>query len=198
MVDNSHPPPLDQQFWPSSPSTSILYLPSTNLRIDVVATTKPSDITSLLIPTVPGVIVALLGLFVGHLLTRSRERREEVRDLCHSIKNEAAEAAEAAVKAWHATDPSLRKIAVADTKRKVHIIGTRLTDLKRLTSGRSWASREPARINVSAELVKFRRACTNDLTDIYDAAVVPPSGPIEISLADLTGEIDRQFRARYR
>ncbi|MBY0383256.1 MAG: hypothetical protein K2W78_15210 [Xanthobacteraceae bacterium] len=104
-------------------------------------------------PAIPGVIVALLGLWIAHCFSARRDFRKEVADCCSDLKGLVDEAFTAASKAWVADPGSDRIAAINETKHKIQVLGIASTTLSRKTKGS---------VDLSSEITKFRRACTSD------------------------------------
>jgi hypothetical protein len=91
------------------------------------------------LPALPGMLVALFGLWAAHALAQRRDRKKAIADLCEALKKITAEASAAAIDAWIEPDPKKRASGVASTKRLLQSAGITATTLKRRTHARwSW------------------------------------------------------------
>ncbi|WP_145169736.1 MULTISPECIES: hypothetical protein [unclassified Sphingobium] len=96
------------------------------------------------LPALPGMLVALFGLWAAHALAQRRDRKKAIADLCEALKKIAAEASAAAIDAWIESDPAKRASGVASTKRLLQSAGITATTLKRRTNARwSWGLSAP-------------------------------------------------------
>ncbi len=150
---------------------------------------RPQDWTDAAIyaPAIPGVLVALLGLWIAHWLASKRDRRKEVLELCVSVKDTLIDAQEACTRAWLCAPGPERAALVADAKSKLQMLGTAATDLRRRTDqGKFAAFRHvifdtPGSIDVIIEVAKLRDIATNDPFE-------DPQRPAdEISIAKISG-----------
>lgn len=141
-------------------------------------------------PAIPGVIVALAGLLIAHALTKRRERRKEVAELCANLKKLADEAAIAAVNAWSAEVGEKRKEAVRDVKRRIQALGIAATQVNRRTRHR---------IDVTSRVSAFRKAATKDpFEDQERPATDAAEGPILHELSAFLRELDEKHDHHYR
>lgn len=167
-------------------------------------------------PAVPGVLVAIAGLYIAHWFSAKRDRRKEVADLCKSIKELADSAAESAVQSWNASTAKERVAAIAPTRRRFQSVGIAVTDLRVRTARIShlatlWRLLQRGKrpvaneffirtsIDAGQELVAFRKAAMQDPFD----DVTRPANPtvvleIESRLASFQSAIDRGFSLRFR
>ncbi|WP_166295354.1 hypothetical protein [Bradyrhizobium sp. 2S1] len=88
---------------------------------------RPPSWTDLAVyaPTLPGLVVALFGLWVAHKFAAMRDRRKEILELRESTKDALMEAEEACVAAWITPQGADRQAAVLDAKSKLQTLGTR-------------------------------------------------------------------------
>ena len=84
-------------------------------------------------PTFPGLIVAILGLWIAHRLTVARDRRKQILELSEDTKDAVQEAEAACVAAWLSPIED-RSSAVATAKSKLQAAGIVATDLRRRSS----------------------------------------------------------------
>jgi hypothetical protein len=73
-------------------------------------------------PALPGVAVAVLGLWLGHVLARSKDRRKEIADLCDKLKLAAAQPSDAAMEAWLDDTASPERPLKVDTSRNLPVL----------------------------------------------------------------------------
>ena len=160
-------------------------------------------------PAVPGVVVALLGLFASHKLSQWRDRDKAVIDLAVDLKETAEDAAGIAVDAWLDANPSTRLIKVHNAKQKIQALGIGATNLalrseqhgRRKFNELSWRQRfekrsffTKRRVHVIKEVSAFRRAADadpfEDPTRGADSSRIPK---ITKALGNLTSMIDRSL-----
>src|SRR6266536_1320366 len=84
-------------------------------------------------PTIPGLVVAVLGLWVAHKFAAARDRRKEILELKELTKETLVQAEEACTTAWLAAAGAERPLALLEAKSKLQTLGTTATDLKRRT-----------------------------------------------------------------
>jgi hypothetical protein len=81
-----------------------------------LALPKPDPYSfSLFLPTLPGLVVALFGLWVAHRFTRSRDRRKEISDICASLNEAIDDVADVAISAWLETKEAERIKKIFET-----------------------------------------------------------------------------------
>jgi hypothetical protein len=128
---------------------------------------------------VPGVVVAIVGFWVVHHLSRRRDREKRVIDMGQEIQKQALEAASAAISGWTKAKGPTRKLAVSDATQKFSALGNAVTRLqltvpsisRRHTISESWRLKElstlfqPTRVDLSAELLAFRKVALGDPFD---------------------------------
>lgn len=173
---------------------------------------------SLYAPALPAVVVALFVLFAGDRLTRRRERRKEVRELCEDLNDRALEAVESAIRAWTESKKSTRTTIVLETRRRFKTVGVTATDLQRLTGRRKylrtlwlpWNDRQEAwqqrrmiiardSLDVSVEVVALRRTSMQDPFDEPNREATSRHLPaVNDALANLTAAVSREFQRLYR
>ncbi|WP_454655026.1 hypothetical protein [Bosea beijingensis] len=153
-------------------------------------------------PAIPGIAVALIGLWVGHVLTERRERRSEVSKLCEALKTAAEKATEVATQVWLANHSSERDLKIADAKRKFHMVGIAATGLKKIPAyGRiKWpGARKPISVDVVGAAGAFRRASISDpFEDPQRIASKDSAADAAEALGIFMVEIDKQFAAAFR
>lgn len=146
----------------------------------------------LYLPAIPGVLVALAGLWIAHCLARSRERRKEISDRCDTLRDSAELAAECALAAWACPKGNKRKEKIQKTKRKLQIVGTIATDLAR----RSKSRLRPG-VDLAQEVTAFRRATTADpFEDPTRTGTHQRDGDVNNALANLLTAITTRFSQR--
>lgn len=93
---------------------------------------RPPQWTDLAVyaPTFPGLIVAILGLWIAHRLTVARDRRKQILELSEDAKEAVQEAEAACVSAWLSSIED-RSSSVATAKSKLQAAGIIATDLRR-------------------------------------------------------------------
>jgi hypothetical protein len=159
---------------------------------------------SLYAPALPGVLVALFGLYVGHVLARSRDRRKEISDLCDSLKAVCDDAADAAVEAWLLESGPDRDLKIQQTKRKLQSVGIAATTLKRRAESTPWRLMrllgQPTRtIDVLSNVAHLRRTATSDpFEDPSRKSDAGRAGAVTSAAAGLESAIDYGFTGLYR
>jgi hypothetical protein len=105
--------------------------------LEVVQVKDQRDLSdpSLYAPALPGLIVAILGLWVAHWLTIRRERRKDLFALCDALEKLVEEAVAASNLAWTSPAGQARIEAVHDTRWKTQKVGAAATRLLRQTQG---------------------------------------------------------------
>ena len=103
---------------------------------------------------------------LSHALSRRRERRKEILDLCGNLKALADEAVEAANEAWLCEGEKDRLLKIHETKGRIQTIGIAATTLRRRSTGRLAGLREligrKQSIDVREQVALLRRAATQD------------------------------------
>ncbi|MHC1949622.1 hypothetical protein IF803_35380 [Bradyrhizobium sp. UFLA06-06] len=122
-------------------------------------------------PTVPGLMVAILGLWVAHRFAVARDRRKEIVDLKEFAKDALTAAQEACVAAWIASPDETRVEKVMAAKGKLQELGIAATDLRRRTK-QGWITDIrhvfidcPLAINIVHDIARLRNLVTNDPFD---------------------------------
>jgi hypothetical protein len=107
---------------------------STQHTITLQLEPRPLNWTDLAIyaPTFPGLLVAILGLWIAHRFTVARDRRKEILQLCEDTTSALMEAEAACVAAWLSSTEE-RANTIAITKSKLQAAGITATDLRRRT-----------------------------------------------------------------
>lgn len=105
-------------------------------------------------PAIPGVLVALAGLWIAHWLTSKRERNKAKLDYCEQIKALVDDAVAASTEAWIREEGLERERKIKETKRLIQQVGAAATRLKRLTARST--------IDVIIEVSELRRVATKD------------------------------------
>lgn len=115
-------------------------------------------------PALPGVLVALVGLWVAHRLTVARESRKALLELCEDLKKRVDEAATAANEAWLCAAGPDRDVKVKETKWLLQRAGNAATNLKRKTALGIFGRKRHGvpLIDVVAEIAELRRVATAD------------------------------------
>ncbi|MCA1510250.1 hypothetical protein [Bradyrhizobium sp. NBAIM01] len=122
-------------------------------------------------PTLPGVVVAVLGLWVAHRFAQIRDRRKEVLELKELAKSSLVEATEACTAAWLDAADDDRPAKLMAAKRKLQTFGITATDLKRKTKqGVATHLRHlffdcPLAIDIVNDVGRLRNLATNDPFD---------------------------------
>lgn len=192
----------------------IVRVPKTQLPAPNVYIQQPqkdhalADLTTYA-PAIPGVVVALLGLFASHKLSQWRDRDKAVIDLANDLKQTAEDAAAIAVDAWLDSNPGTRLIKVHNAKHKIQALGIGATNLalrseqhgrlvfndlnwKERLGKRSFFARR--RVHVLKEVSSFRRAADADpFEDPTRGADSSRITKITKSLGNLTSKIDRSL-----
>ncbi|MCC8954315.1 hypothetical protein H8B02_12870 [Bradyrhizobium sp. Pear77] len=122
-------------------------------------------------PTVPGLVVAVLGLWVAHRFAVARDRRKEIADLKEFTKDALTAAQEACVAAWMASPEEswLEKLMTA--KGKLQELGIAATDLRRRTK-QGWITdiqhvfiECPLAVDIIHDIARLSNLATNDPFD---------------------------------
>lgn len=158
---------------------------------------------SIYAPTLPGIFVALAGLWVSHLLAAKRDRRKEVLDLCNSVKELLEEATKSAIEGWITDDLPKRRIAIIDTKSKIQALGIAVTTLNKRSVGRFVLIKRFLEKRNSIDAIKlvadFRRTATGDPFEVPDRpASEGKIGNITSRRAAILVEIDDGFLYLYK
>lgn len=83
-----------------------------------------------------GLILALLGIYIAHSLSRSREKEKAVFDTYRGLGKELDSLKEAATKRWNYLDRATFDLAVAETRWRLQLIGASMELLRRLSKRR--------------------------------------------------------------
>lgn len=155
-------------------------------------------------PAIPGVIVALLGVWLVHRLTLQRDRRKEIVELCNATKDAAATAEAACIAGWLSTVGDERTAAILEAKGKLQALGIAATHLQHRTCQgairaiRSVFSGMDMSINVINEVAALRSVATDDP---FEDAQRPPDASKGFSISTaagaLTDKINTNFHALY-
>lgn len=141
-------------------------------------------------PALPGVLVALATLLIGHLLSSYREKTKRFGELCAALKAAADEAAMSAMAAWRCTAGAERLAAIHDTKRKLQSLGIAATTLAN-------ATRRGGSIDLIHEVANLRRAATADpFEDPCRPSDDSQTGAIMAALSAITFKIDERSLRR--
>jgi len=145
-------------------------------------------------PALPGVLVALAGLWLAHRLTLAREQRKALLELCDDVKARADEAAAAASEAWIYEPSPNRIVKVKEAKLLLQRAGIAATHLKRKTVHRSFGVRRYGipPVDVVGEIAELRRVSTADpFEDPHRAADAGKPEIISITASSIHDRIDR-------
>jgi hypothetical protein len=112
-------------------------------------------------PAIPGVVVALLGLWISHRLTIAREQRKQLLDFCEQLKDQIDAAVHACTEAWLSDKGLERQRKVKDSKRLLQRAGTSATTIKKRTSNRL-VFRSSRTVDFLQEISELRRVATRD------------------------------------
>lgn len=82
-------------------------------------------------PAIPGVLVALVGVWLTSRLAQRRERRKEVLELCDKFEVKVDEALTAVDAAWHSQIGYNRDIETKKTKRLLQDVGRLATSIRK-------------------------------------------------------------------
>ena len=155
-------------------------------------------------PAIPGIIVALLGLWIAHRLSVRRDRRKEILELCEDVKSAVGEAEQASARAWLTARGPERLPAVHDAKSKLQMLGIMATDLHRRTMRGSLGSLKclftdsPMSINVIGEIAQLRDIATADpFEDPRRSLNRRPIDDIAAVAAEIHARINYQFQSLY-
>lgn len=135
----------------------------------------------------PAAIVAVVGYWIVHSLSKLRQRRDETFKLCQAARDLTAEAAQAALKVWDLP---------ANSKKRSSEFELALQKFGRLGRYLGMLRERDKKLDVSANLLAFRRRAT---TDIEDAGAITDQLRAEILLAadQLEEAIDKAFLKKY-
>jgi hypothetical protein len=155
-------------------------------------------------PAIPGVIVALLGLWIAHWLTARRDRRKEVLELCENVKAAVLEAETAGIGAWLSAPGADRTKTVREAKSKLQNLGIMATDLNRRTSTGvvgvvcGFLFDRILSINVVREVARLRDAVTDDPFEEPDRPLSEEQiNDIRAAANEIVGRINLQFNELY-
>lgn len=196
------PPPSINTYDVYRGDGKVVYLPSAQTSFEIRISEKPNSLLSptLYAPALPGIAVAIIGLFVAHYLSRVRERRKEIRDVCDRLKTQAEKCVEVSASAWAEADNTKRATMVAETKRRLKILGITASHLRQSTRA-SWMN--PMRVwslelDVRHLVIRLRQACTKDpFDDPSRQSTSVPWDDLESALSDLELGTDDAFRQRF-
>jgi hypothetical protein len=182
-------------------SITINVAPSaTNQTLTLQLEPRPPNWTDISVyaPTVPGLAVAILGLWIAHRFTMARDRRKEILELCEDTKAALGEAESACIKAWLSPQAE-RAAAVANAKSRLQALGIGATDLRRRTV-KGVVTRLKylvvdclIAVDVVNDVGRLRDIATNDPFD--DATRQPDNNPVsDISAKawEIYAKIDQQ------
>jgi hypothetical protein len=155
---------------------------------------------SIYAPALPGVIVAILGLWIAHRLSMRRERRSEVLRLCDAVKGAAADTVAICTKAWMAAPGDERNGLIQEAKSRLQTLGSMATNLRRrsgvgtLRTVKSLFVDGPISIDVLGEIAAMRDLATGDPfedpTRDSDASRV---NDMRAKIANIDASIDMHF-----
>lgn len=152
----------------------IVTAPPVNVQVNVPEKKNSLFDAGVYAPAIPGIIVALFGLWAAHFLAQRRDRKKAISDLCEALKKMVGDASTAAIDAWLEPNADERASGIASTKRLLQSVGITATTLKRRTEARrSWAIASPKSlwplklverrsINLIGDVAKFRRVAMGD------------------------------------
>lgn len=182
----------------------VVSAPPVNVQVNVPEKTKSLLDPGVYAPAIPGIIVALFGLWAAHFLAQRRDRKKAISDLCESLKKIVADASSVAVDAWLEPRAEQRASGIASTKRLLQSVGITATTLKRRTEARrTWAIASRKRlwplklverrsINLIGDVAKFRRQAMSDpFEDPNRAADSSRSDAINAAASALIANADR-------
>jgi hypothetical protein len=184
-IDQAQSPSVNVQS--NSTGTQVGLRSGDTIVIKLPSDTKQLTDLSIYAPAIPGLIVALVGLYIAHRFSAYRDRRKELSELCSATKELADEAASSALRAWAQNVGNERLEAIQETKRKLQLLGVSATTLAARTRGRK-------SVDLSREVAGLRRAATAD--PFEEPERVPSdaqTGPIMAALADLYAKADERF-----
>lgn len=174
-------------------------VPSGMHRSEVIqiiqATPEKKDLTDLALyaPALPGVLVALAGVWFGHWLSQKRDRRKEISDACSEIKDLAGMAVDAAISAWTAKVGDKRRSSVKETYRRFNILGIAATSLRDRTDAKPLFRRQKSIDLTSAVFALRKSAMMDPFDDPSRAASSANVDQINTELSALWAEVGRQF-----
>lgn len=156
-------------------------------------------------PAIPGLIVALLGLWIAHRLSVRRDRRKEILELCDAVKTAVGEAEQACALAWLAPQGPERLAAIHQAKSKIQMLGIMATDLHRRTARGLFAALYclfgdcVMSVTVIEEIARFRDLATSD--PFEDPVRLSDNSRIEdiaAAAAEIHARVNYQFQTIYR
>jgi hypothetical protein len=118
-----------------------IVVPSPPVNVQVNVPDKKSSLLDAAVyaPAMPGILVALFGLWAAHALAQRRDRKKSISDLCEALKKMVGVASSSAIDAWLEPVAADRVSGVASTKRLLQSAGITATTIKRRTDARrSW------------------------------------------------------------
>lgn len=123
---------------------------------------------SIYAPALPGVLVALVGLWIAHRLAWKRERRKEILQHKNVLQDVLTEVEAICNSAWLADPGAERMAKIKLAKSRLQDAGVTATDLNRKTAQglmgalRSLFSDRPMSINLIYEIAQLRDVATAD------------------------------------
>jgi hypothetical protein len=173
---------------------------STQHTITIQLEQKPLNWTDLAIyaPTFPGLLVAILGLWIAHRFTVARDRRKEILQLCEDTTAALMEAESACVAAWLSSVAD-RATTIATAKSKLQAAGITATDLRRRTQKGPFRMLKhlfvdcAIAVDVVNDIGQLRDIATSDP---FESLVRQPDdrqiGSITAKVAEIQARIDMQ------
>lgn len=159
---------------------------------------------SIYAPTLPGVVVAVLGLWVAHKFAAMRDRRKEFLELRDVAKDALDEAESSSSAAWLAPADATRPEKLMLAKSKLQAFGTTATDLRRRTKQSLMTHLRhvfwdvPLAVDVVNDVARLRDLVTSDPFD--DPNRQPDSiraSDIAALCAQIRGLMDMRFFQLY-
>ena len=132
-----------------APVIERIIVPAPSVNVQVHVPEKKSSLLDAAVyaPALPGIMVALFGLWAAHELAQRRDRKKAIGDLCESLKKIVIDASTVAIEVWLEPKASKRASGIASTKRLLQSAGITATTLKRRTEARrTWARASPMRL----------------------------------------------------
>lgn len=182
----------------------IVSAPPVNVQVHVPEKKNSLLDAGMYAPALPGIIVALFGLWAAHELAQRRDRKKAISDLSEALKKIASEASSAAIDAWLEPKAANRAAGIAATKRLLQSAGITATTLKRRTLARqtwAWATRkrlwplhlfERRSIDLLQEVSDFRKVAMADpFEDPKRGADATRADAINAAMSALVAKADR-------
>lgn len=154
--------------------------------VDACSPSNPPSLVDKLLPAIPSTIVGIAGFWIVHHLSSRRQKRDELFKACQSSREEIGAIATVANEIWNLKGGADRQSQASVLVHRIGRLGRVLNTL----------ARRERRLEVTSELMRFRRAAT---ADIETGAKLLPARRAEIldSASELEGALDAGFLEIY-